>query len=223
MPNQSKTLIVVVLDRSGSMDVICDDIAGGFNSFIEEQRKQPGECAVTLTQFDDKYEVVYNNKSIADVPKLAAHGNYVPRGNTALYDAVGRTINEVGAELNKLAEADRPGKLLFVIITDGQENASKEFAPSKVGEMIKHQQTVYQWQFTYLAATLADKQAHIYAAAAMHIPQSNIMRAAHTSKGSSALFSNLVGASNRYRSNLAGSGYHYTSQEQKDAEEADNE
>lgn len=140
--------LTVVLDRSGSMHVCQSDAEGGLNRFVEEQKKQPGEARFTLVQFDTEYEFVHRAVPIQDVPPCSL----VPRGNTALLDAVGRAIVETGERLAKMSEADRPGLVVFVILTDGQENSSREFSRAKVREMIAHQQDVYKWQFIYLGA-----------------------------------------------------------------------
>lgn len=140
--------ITVVLDRSGSMNVCQSDAEGGLNRFVEDQKKLPGEAFFTLVQFDNEYEFVHRAVPIRNVP----HCSLVPRGSTALLDAVGRAIVETGERLAKMPEADRPGLVVFVILTDGQENASQEFSKKKVQEMISHQQGVYKWQFIYLGA-----------------------------------------------------------------------
>lgn len=140
--------LTVVLDRSGSMHVCQSDAEGGLNRFVEDQKKRPGEALFTLVQFDTEYEFVHRAVPIGKVP----HCSLVPRGNTALLDAVGRAIVETGERLAKMPEADRPGLVVFVIITDGQENSSREFTKTKVQEMISHQQDVYKWQFIYLGA-----------------------------------------------------------------------
>lgn len=140
--------IVVLLDRSGSMQTIKSDMEGGFDRFMEEQRKMPGECRVSLFQFDTDYEAVYEGRQVADVPKCSL----VPRGGTALVDALGRTINAVGDRFAKSPESDRPEKVVFLVITDGQENSSHEFTTQKVREMVKHQADAYRWQFVYLGA-----------------------------------------------------------------------
>lgn len=145
------THISVVLDRSGSMSTVWDDTIGGFNSFLEEQRKLPGECTISAIQFDSEYDVLYTAKSIADAPKLTKE-TYVPRGSTALLDAIGRTINDTGAKLAAMSEDQRPSKVLFVILTDGQENASREFSRQKVFDMIKLQRETYKWDFVFLGA-----------------------------------------------------------------------
>jgi len=151
MTNPNKAAITLVLDRSGSMGSIRDDTIGGVNTFIVDQRKQPGECTFTLAQFDDVYEVVMHNKPLADVALLTRE-TFVPRGSTALLDAIGKTINVLGAELAALPETQRPGKVYFVVMTDGQENASREFDRDQVFKMIQHQRDNYKWEFVFLGA-----------------------------------------------------------------------
>ncbi len=142
------TDITLVVDRSGSMESISGDAEGGVNNFIAEQAQQPGECLVTIVQFDQEYEFVQQGVKASECPPFRLK----PRGTTALLDAIGRAINETGARLAALPEADRPGLVVFVITTDGQENASKEFTREQVRKMIAHQQEAYNWQFTFLAA-----------------------------------------------------------------------
>ena len=146
--NRNLTDITLVVDRSGSMQDIREDAEGGINAFIEEQCKQPGETLLTLLQFDTEYELLHNGRPVADVPKY----RLVPRGMTALLDAVGRAINETGERLSKLPEADRPGLVVFVIMTDGMENSSHEFTKQQIRQLIEEQQSTYSWQFTFLGA-----------------------------------------------------------------------
>lgn len=146
--NKDLSDLTVVLDRSGSMHVCQSDAEGGLNRFVQDQKQQPGEAVFTLVQFDTEYEFVHRAVPIQKVPHCAL----VPRGNTALLDAVGRAIVETGERLAKVSEAERPGLVVLVIITDGQENSSREFSKKKVQEMIAHQQDVYKWQFIYLGA-----------------------------------------------------------------------
>lgn len=143
------TDLTVVLDRSGSMASCKTDAEGGVNEFIKKQKEQPGECLFTLVQFDDRYEKVYDARPIGDITI-----SYVmqPRGMTALLDTLGRAITEAGVRLAAMPEASRPGLVIFVVITDGQENSSKEFTKAKIKEMLDVQQKVYNWQFTYLGA-----------------------------------------------------------------------
>ncbi len=142
------TDITMVIDRSGSMDSIKTDAEGGINTFIESQKSEPGEALLTLVQFDTEYEFVHQGVPIGGVPKF----KLVPRGSTALLDAVGRSINETGARLAAVEESQRPGLVVFVIVTDGAENSSKEFTRERIRQMVELQQSVYKWQFTFLAA-----------------------------------------------------------------------
>ena len=142
------TDVTLVVDRSGSMDRIREDAEGGVNVFIKEQAKQPGEALLSLVQFDTEYEFVHRGLPIQQVPPYTL----VPRGSTALLDAVGRAINETGERLAKMAETDRPGLVVFVITTDGLENSSKEFSKAQIKEMIERQQSQYNWHFTFLGA-----------------------------------------------------------------------
>jgi hypothetical protein len=130
------------------MQQIRSDAEGGVNAFIESQAREPGEALLTLVQFDTEYEFVHQGLPIRDVPKY----HLVPRGNTALLDAVGRAINETGARLAAMPEADRPGLVIFVVMTDGLENSSREFSKAQVKEMIERQQSAYNWHFTFLGA-----------------------------------------------------------------------
>jgi len=142
------TDITLVIDRSGSMQSIRDDAQGGINAFIAGQSKTPGDVLVTLVQFDTEYEFLHRGVPVRDVPPYALE----PRGGTALLDAVGRAINETGARLAKLPEPERPGLVIFVVMTDGQENSSREFTKAQIRKMIQHQQSVFNWQFTFLGA-----------------------------------------------------------------------
>jgi Mg-chelatase subunit ChlD len=145
---QDLTDITFVIDRSGSMQAMQTDAEGGVNAFMQRQAAEPGEALITLVQFDTEYEFVHQGLSAKTVP----HYTLVPRGSTALLDAVGRAINETGARLAKLPEPDRPALVIFVVVTDGQENASREFSKEQIKQMIEHQQKNYQWQFTFLGA-----------------------------------------------------------------------
>jgi len=130
------------------MQSIQSDAEGGVNAFILSQTNVPGEALLTLVQFDTEYEFLHRGTPIRKVPKY----QLVPRGMTALLDAVGRAINETGARLAAMPEAERPGLVVFVVMTDGEENSSKEFTKATVKEMIERQQSQFQWQFTFLGA-----------------------------------------------------------------------
>lgn len=142
------TDITLLIDRSGSMSACKADMEGGLNAFIDKQKADSGRTLLSLVQFDNVYEAVYTAKPIADVPAIVLS----PRGGTALLDALGRTIVETGARLASMSEADRPGFVTFLIVTDGEENASKEYTNEKIAGMIAHQSDVYAWTFSYLGA-----------------------------------------------------------------------
>jgi len=143
--------IVAILDRSGSMSVGVEDVIGGFNIFVAEQKKVPGEAFMTLVQFDNEYKEDYIHLPLEQVPDLDST-TYVPRGSTALLDAIGRTFNAVGARLARLPEEERPEKVIVLIFTDGGENASREFRRHKVVEMIDLQRKKYSWEILFFGA-----------------------------------------------------------------------
>jgi Mg-chelatase subunit ChlD len=145
---QDLTDITLIVDRSGSMTACQVEAQGGINGFIEDQKKKDGEAVFSLLQFDTDYDWVFKSVPI----KSATEYKLVPRGMTALLDAVGRAINETGARLDKISENDRPGLVVIAIITDGQENSSHEFKKPTIKDMIERQQNTYNWQFTFLGA-----------------------------------------------------------------------
>lgn len=147
------TEMVFILDRSGSMHHLTNDTIGGFNSMIESQKKEDGEAYVTTVLFDDQYELLHDHVDIQDV-KPITNKEYYARGCTALLDAVGKTINSIGSRLSGTSEDERPDKVIFVITTDGLENASIEFNKSTIKEMIEHQQDKYSWTFIFLGANM---------------------------------------------------------------------
>ncbi|WP_330228098.1 VWA domain-containing protein [Nocardia sp. NBC_00508] len=150
MTNPDSTLIAVLLDRSGSMQSIKSDTEGGFAAYIEQQREVPKSIEVTLAQFDTEYECLYANRPIAEVPPPSLQ----PRGMTALYDAVGKLVTDVGADLAKRPEQERPGTVIVVVLTDGHENSSKEWSHAAVKSLITQQQDVYNWTFLFLGANM---------------------------------------------------------------------
>ena len=182
------TLIAAIIDRSGSMGAIKQETEGAFDHFVAEQAQNPEGVTMTLAQFDNEYELVYANKPITEVPKL----DLIPRGTTALFDAVGRTVTAVGADLAKLAEEDRPGKVIVVILTDGFENASQEWTGPRVQELVKTQRDTYNWDFVFLGAGLD--------AAVMEVgAQLGVLRS-HTMSysGSGEGVTNTIGAASAY-------------------------
>lgn len=146
------THIAVLLDRSGSMGVVKEETISGFNYFLKEQQAAGDNATLTLVQFDsESTDVVHESRPVRDVPGLNPD-TYQPRGSTPLLDALGQTINSTGKTLAAIPEAKRPDKVVFVVITDGEENASHQFTKARVKEMIDHQTGKYNWQFVYLGA-----------------------------------------------------------------------
>ena len=150
---ENLTEMVFVLDRSGSMSGLVADTIGGFNELIEKQKKIEGRAYVTTVLFDHEYEVLHDHVALEEVAPLTDK-EYFARGSTALLDAVGRTIDAVGARLAATAEEERPEHVVFVITTDGMENSSREYTAQRVRGMIEHQQQKYSWQFVFLGANM---------------------------------------------------------------------
>jgi hypothetical protein len=147
------TAILMILDRSGSMTPLADDTVGGFNNFITQQKAEPGDAVVTLVLFNHEYEAVYNAVPIAKVEPMTVK-SYNPGGNTALLDAIGRGVHDLGSKLAAMDEKDRPGKVIVVIMTDGQENASKECKREQIKKLIEEQTSRYSWSFLFLGANI---------------------------------------------------------------------
>lgn len=145
--------LVFILDRSGSMAGLEADTIGGFNAMIEKQRKEPGEAVISTVLFDNETEVIYDRISLDRVPALTEKEYYV-RGCTALLDAVGGAIHHIGNVHKYAREEDRPEKTLFVITTDGMENASRRYTYEKVKSMIERQRETYGWEFLFLGANI---------------------------------------------------------------------
>jgi uncharacterized protein YegL len=150
--NNNLTEIIFLIDRSGSMAGLESDTVGGFNAFVKKQCEIEGETILTTVLFDDEYEVLWSGID-ARQAKLT-EDEYFVRGTTALLDAVGKTILDVGYRLAKTNVDRRPGKVIFVITTDGMENASREFTYGKVKELIQHQQEKYNWEFIFMGANI---------------------------------------------------------------------
>jgi hypothetical protein len=150
------TLINIILDRSGSMGVIGDEVVGMYNRFLDEQKDRDDYAELTLVQFDDMYEKTHNRKPIRKVRHLINGKTFVPRGMTALHDAIGKTITDLNVEL-KEDRRNRPKRVLFVIITDGHENVSKEFNGRQVQKLMDDQKEKYGWDFIFLGAGIDAK------------------------------------------------------------------
>ncbi len=148
MTDPNYTDISFVLDRSGSMASIREATIAGFDAFMAEQRTAEGRCTVSLAQFDDKYDVIYTEVDVHRVPGLRLE----PRGTTALLDAIARTVHATGARLAAKPEDQRPGTVIVGIMTDGYENASREYTHAMIKQLITEQEQKYDWTFLYLGA-----------------------------------------------------------------------
>ena len=147
------TELVFILDRSGSMGGLEADTIGGFNAMIEKQKKESGEAYVSTVLFDNTSEVIHDRLCLSAVPELTEE-QYFVRGYTALLDAVGGAIHHIGNVHKYIRKEDVPDKTLFVITTDGMENASRKYTYEKVRKMIERQKEQYGWEFLFLGANI---------------------------------------------------------------------
>jgi len=157
-----KTELVFILDKSGSMANMVEDVVGGFNAMIEKQKKIEGEMLVSAVAFANTQKVIYDRVPISEVKPMTLE-DYQPNGCTALLDAIGRAIHHIGNIHKYARKEDVPVKTLFVIATDGMENASHRYSSEQVKEMIKRQEEKYGWEFLFLAANIdaVETAAHI--------------------------------------------------------------
>ena len=152
MKGKNVTEIICIIDRSGSMERIRDDAMGSFNQFLADQQALDDPAQLTMVLFDDQYDIIHNGRDVKEVPPLTTV-TFVPRGSTALLDAIGKTLNAVSARLAEIPAGERPEKVIVAILTDGQENSSREFSLPVIREMITKFTTDLKWDFIYLAAT----------------------------------------------------------------------
>lgn len=189
------TDITFVLDRSGSMESIWNDVEGGLSTFVSENKKLPGEVRFTLVVFDTGgVDTVLNHVDIKAIEKIDLNA-YRPRGGTPLYDAVGITVNSLGSYLSGLSENTRPEKVLFAIMTDGQENSSKEFRSDVVKNMVKHQSDKYNWDFVYLGAN----QDAVFSGKKLGIAAGNSIQYIANKIGTSRVFDGAIECTSNYR------------------------
>ena len=192
------TEIVFILDESGSMYDLAADTIGGFNSYVEEQRHQPGEAYLTTVAFNTTPRTLHDHVNIKDVPRLTDR-DYSPVGGTALMDAIGTTVTSVGKRLANTPENERPSKVIVVITTDGMENSSMEYTHSQIKEMIQHQQDKYSWEFIFIGAGIdAYSEASRIGIGGLHT-----MSVAADSLGTSNLFNSVTNYTCGLRSGTA--------------------
>ena len=147
------TELVFILDRSGSMSGLESDTIGGFNSLIEKQRRQEGECYVSVVLFDNESEVLYDRVKLSEVGEMTAE-DYTVRGCTALIDAIGGAIHHIGNIHKYARKEDVPEHTMFVITTDGMENASYRYSSDRVKKMVERQKEKYGWEFLFIGANI---------------------------------------------------------------------
>ncbi len=147
------TEVVFILDKSGSMAGLETDTIGGYNSMLNKQRKAEGEAFVTTVLFNHQYELLHDRINVRGISPITER-DYEVGGTTALLDAIGFSIQKIGNVQKYTSEEERADKVLFVITTDGMENASREFSPDKIKKMIKHQKEKYGWDFIFLGANI---------------------------------------------------------------------
>ena len=181
--NKNLTEIVFILDRSGSMAGLEADTIGGFNAMVEKQKKEPGEAFLSAVLFNQESAVIYDRMDIRKVEPMTDR-QYCVGGSTALLDAIGGAVHHI-ANVHKYArEEDRPGKTVFVITTDGMENASRRYSYPEVQRMVRHEQEKYGWEFLFLGANMDA----ISAARSFGIREDRAVRYACDSVGTSLNF-----------------------------------
>lgn len=147
------TELVFILDKSGSMSGLEADTVGGFNSLVEKQREVEGECLVSMILFNDKSELIYDRHSVSEIRKMRK-SDFTVGGTTALMDALGAAINHISKIHKYIREEDVPENTIFVIMTDGMENASHIFSDSEVKALVEEKKEKCGWQFIFLAANI---------------------------------------------------------------------
>jgi uncharacterized protein YegL len=199
-----KTLIVCLLDRSGSMAGVISSAIEKFNEFLSGQQALPDKADMTIALFDDQYELLYENVNIKKVNPITKEQWY-PRGMTRLNDAIGKTISVVKNDIQKLSKKDRPDKVLFVITTDGLENDSKEYTLNDIKSLIKGCEND-EWTFLYLAAN----QDAFQVGTSYGISAGNTFTFSNTSAGNAVMYSAVHDASTSIRGASVGtSSYNY--------------
>lgn len=149
----NRTELAFILDRSGSMCGLEADTIGGYNAMLEKQKKEAGEAIVTTVLFDDQYELLHDRIDLRGIAPITDREYYV-RGSTALLDAIGKTIQKIANIQKRTAPEFRADRVLFVITTDGHENASREYSYSKVKALLERQKKQYGWEFLFLGANI---------------------------------------------------------------------
>jgi len=192
--SKNYTHLAVIGDRSGSMFGIIKDAIGGFNSFLKDQQEADGRATMTMALFDHEYTLIHDMVNVKDVEPMTEE-TWSPRGATALLDAVGKTISDVSDKISDMKKKKRPERVLVAIITDGQENSSKEFNKETVANLIESKEKE-DWQFLFIAADMAA----ISDAGSWGIKDNNAVFYNNTSEGNKSMYVSLSSVTSHYRS-----------------------
>ena len=209
MTDPNRTAIMLLVDRSGSMHAIKNSAEEAVNAFVNAQRIHDGNSrTVSLGVFDDVYELLIPSVDVHDCEPFKLE----PRGSTALLDAMGRAIVEFGAELAELPEDERPGTVIFGVMTDGQENSSQLYTFKQVQALVRHQEKAYNWQIVYLGAN----QDAIATGAKLGVRADRSMSYAATDHGTRAVYDTFSASSVR-ASGIGGQSISFTDEDREDA------
>lgn len=212
---KNKTELVIVLDRSGSMRAIKADMEGGFKTFLDEQKALGGNCSMSLYTFDTQFEAEYEDINIKDINSITIN----PRGGTAFFDGVCQAITTVGERLAALPESDRPERVLFYVISDGEENSSTKFSKEETGRKIKHQEEKYSWKFTFAGCNFD----MIGESAKLGVSYEKAINLSGSKRGITKGFDILSKSATYYRSvdsqTLSASTYAVSAEDRKEAED----
>jgi len=192
--NKKYVNIIAILDRSGSMSSIIDDAIGGFNTFLENQKSIKGLANMSIMLFDTQFDIITDKLKIQDVLPFTKKP-YVPRGGTSLYDAIGKTIDGEIENLSTLPKKERPEKTLCVILTDGEENSSREYHKEKINKMINDMRENFNWEFLFLAAN----QDACLTAEGLGISKGNSLDFSATADGVQVAYTSMSNATTMYR------------------------
>lgn len=204
------THITFVLDSSGSMASIADDTVGGFNTFLEEQRDEAGTATVSLYEFNTTVDLVYEVRSIDDADELTSE-TYSPGGQTALHDAITRGIDETGDYIESLGEPDQPDNVVFVVLTDGKENAS-ETPQDVVRDRVEQRRTEDDWEFLFIGAN----QDAALTAESMGMAANKSLDMTHSGEGAEQAYRSTSKSISRARQQGSTGGYTDEDRQQQD-------
>lgn len=198
MTKENFTAIAVIIDASGSMAGLTNDTIGNFNTFLSEQKLIPGEAAFSLCTFNTDYSLVHDFIPLHTVAELTRQ-TYRATGGTALLDAMGTTIDTIGAKLAAMPEEERPSKVICLVITDGEENASRRFTLDEIKAKVTHQREVYSWEFVFIGANIDA----ISAGTSMGFSAQNSVGYVASAAGTHELYRSVSNNLGSYRSSLA--------------------